>query len=171
MSVLFEEPPIDAESRASEADHASLRLWLRLLTCTTMIERRVRERLRERFDITLARFDLMAQLARAPKGLRMSELSRRLMVTGGNVTGLTYQLVGEGLVVRREMPDDRRVYTVRLTAKGRRQFQAMAEEHERWIVALLAEAPAGDRDALYRLLGVLKASLARARGARKEAAR
>src|SRR4029078_560789 len=75
---------VDAESRVSEADHLSLRLWLRLLTCTTMIERCVRERLRERFDMTLPRFDLMAQLARAPKGLRMSDLSRRLMVTGGN---------------------------------------------------------------------------------------
>jgi len=110
----------DAESRVSQADHLSLRLWLRLLTCTTMIERRVRERLRERFDITLARFDLMAQLARTRHGLRMSELSRRLMVTGGNVTGLTDQLVAEGLVVRREDRSDRRVFTVSLTPKGRR---------------------------------------------------
>ena len=171
MSTLFGELPLDAESRASESDHVALRLWLRLLTCTTMIERRVRERLRERFDITLARFDLMAQLARAPKGLRMSELSRRLMVTGGNVTGLTDQLVGEGLVVRRELPDDRRVYTVRLTAKGRRAFDAMAQEHERWIVALFADLPPDERDALYRLLGALKAKLARAGGARPEGAR
>jgi len=161
MSMLFDASHIDAESRASETDHVSLRLWLRLLTCTTMIERHVRERLRERFDITLARFDLMAQLARAPKGLRMSELSRRLMVTGGNVTGLTDQLVAEGLVVRRELPDDRRVYTVCLTGKGRRQFNAMAAEHERWIVDMLADVPAPDRDALYRLLGVLKAGVSR----------
>ena len=161
MKVLMFEPPyVDAESRASETDHASLRLWLRLLTCTTMLERHVRERLRERFDITLARFDLMAQLARAPKGLRMSELSRRLMVTSGNVTGLTDQLVAEGLVVRRETPDDRRVYTVRLTGKGRRQFEAMAVEHERWIVELLAQMPAAERDALYHLLGVLKVCIA-----------
>lgn len=171
MSTLFEELPLDAESRASEADHVSLRLWLRLLTCTTMIERQVRERLRERFDITLARFDLMAQLARAPKGLRMSELSRRLMVTGGNVTGLTDQLVGEGLVMRRELPDDRRVYTVRLTAKGKRQFDAMAEAHEGWIVALFADLSPDEREALYHLLGVLKARLARITGLRREAAR
>ena len=166
--LMFESPHVDAESRASESDHASLRLWLRLLTCTTMLERQVRERLRERFDITLARFDLMAQLARAPKGLRMSELSRRLMVTGGNVTGLTDQLVAEGLVVRRETPDDRRVYTVRLTGKGRRQFEAMAAEHERWIVDLLALVPAEQRDALYHLLGALKAQIARGAGGRKE---
>jgi DNA-binding MarR family transcriptional regulator len=149
----------DAESRVSDTDHLSLRLWLRLLTCTTMIERRIRERLRERFDITLARFDLMAQLARTRKGLRMSDLSRRLMVTGGNVTGLTDQLVAERLVERREAPDDRRVYTVRLTPKGRRQFDAMAAAHERWVVEFLAGVPAEQRDALYRLLGVLKAGL------------
>jgi DNA-binding MarR family transcriptional regulator len=160
VSALFQAQPMDAESRASAGDHISLRLWLRLLTCTTMIERHVRERLRERFDITLARFDLMAQLARAPKGLRMSELSRRLMVTGGNVTGLTDQLVGEGLVVRREAPDDRRVHTVRLTGKGRRQFEQMAAEHERWIVDLLANVPADQREALFRLLGMLKAGVA-----------
>ena len=135
----------DAESRVSQADHLSLRLWLRLFTCTTMIERRVRERLRERFDITLARFDLMAQLARTRHGLRMSELSRRLMVTGGNVTGLTDQLVAEGLVVRREDRSDRRAYTVSLTPKGRRQFDAMAAEHERWIVESPAEKPPSAR--------------------------
>ncbi|MGE5168848.1 MAG: MarR family winged helix-turn-helix transcriptional regulator [Rudaea sp.] len=151
----------DAESRASETDHLSLRLWLRLLTCTTMIERRVRERLRERFDITLARFDLMAQLGRAPNGLRMSELSRRLMVTGGNVTGLTDQLVAENLVVRRAMPGDRRAYSVCLTRKGRRQFAVMAAAHERWIVDLLGDVPAQAREALYRQLGDLKAALAR----------
>ena len=152
---------IDAETRVSDADHASLRLWLRLFTCTTMIERVVRERLRERFDITLARFDLMAQLARSPDGMRMSELSRRLMVTGGNVTGLTDQLVAEGLVARRALAGDRRVCTVRLTARGRRQFDAMAAEHERWIVGLLGDLHADDRDGLHRLLGILKTAVAR----------
>src|SRR5689334_22720590 len=156
----------DAESRVSQADHLSLRLWLRLLTCTTMIERRVRER----FDITLARFDLMAQLARTRHGLRMSELSRRLMVTGGNVTGLTDQLVAEGLVVRREDRSDRRVFTVSLTPKGRRQFDAMAAEHERWIVESLGGLPAGEREALYELLGRLKPALARALDAHGERA-
>lgn len=160
----------DAESRVSQADHLSLRLWLRLFTCTTMIERRVRERLRERFDITLARFDLMAQLARTRHGLRMSELSRRLMVTGGNVTGLTDQLVAEGLVVRREDRSDRRVFTVSLTPKGRRQFDAMAAEHERWIVESLGGFSAGEREALYELLGRLKPALARALDAHGERA-
>jgi DNA-binding MarR family transcriptional regulator len=112
----------------------------------------------------------MAQLARTRHGLRMSELSRRLMVTGGNVTGLTDQLVAEGLVVRREDRSDRRAYTVSLTPKGRRQFDAMAAEHERWIVESLGGFSAGEREALYELLGRLKPALARALDAHGERA-
>src|SRR5258708_20340358 len=83
---------VDRETNASDQDHTSLRLWLRLLTCTTMIENYVRGKLREAFDTTLPRFDLMAQLARHPEGLKMRELSELLMVSGGNVTGITHQL-------------------------------------------------------------------------------
>ncbi len=100
--------------------HDALRLWLRLLTCTMLIEGRIRSRLRERFATTLPRFDLMAQLERHPEGLRMGELSRRMMVTGGNVTGITAALVAEGLVERRAIPGDRRAHAVRLTAAGKR---------------------------------------------------
>ena len=100
----------DAESRVHDDHHETLRLWLRLLTCTLTIEGSVRARLRERFATTLPRFDLMAQLERNPKGLKMGELSRRLMVTGGNVTGITDQLVAEGLVRREPIPGDRRAY-------------------------------------------------------------
>lgn len=160
MSASPELPSSDAESRLSDGDQVSLRLWLRLLTCTAMIEHRVRDQLRERFDISLARFDLMAQLARTPKGLKMSELSRRLMVTGGNVTGLTDQLVSEGLVVRHEVAHDRRAYAVRLTPKGKRQFDTMAAEHERWIAEMLAGMPLEALDALHHLLGTLKSTVA-----------
>jgi DNA-binding MarR family transcriptional regulator len=151
---------LDFETRVSNADHAALRLWLRLFTCGLMVERVIRARLRERFGITLARFDYLAQLARAPQGLRMKELSRRLMVTGGNVTGLTRQLVDEGLVDRRAIDGDRRVQIVRLTAKGRRAFDAMAEEHERWIVELFGALKADERDRLFGLLGRLKSVVA-----------
>ena len=147
---------LDHESRVSHADHAALRLWLRLFTCNLMVERTIRARLRERFGITLARFDYLAQLERAPQGLRMQELSRRLMVTGGNVTGLTRQLAGEGLVERRAVDGDRRVQIVRLTAKGRRAFDAMAAMHERWVVELFAGLKSDDRAELHALLGRLK---------------
>lgn len=151
--------PVDREARASEAHHDALRLWLRLLTCTMLIEGEVRARLRERFAITLPRFDLMAQLERNPQGLRMSELSRRLMVTGGNVTGLTDQLVAEGLVERQPVPGDRRAVTVRLTRAGKRAFDRMAAEHEAWIVELLGGLSGSERDRLHTLLGRLKTSV------------
>ena len=149
----------DRESRLADDHHESLRVWLRMLTCTLMIERRVRANLRERFAITLPRFDLMAQLERHPQGLRMGELTRRLMVTGGNVTGLARQLVDEGLIERRSIPGDRRAQAVRLTAKGKRVFDAMAAEHERWMIDLLAGLSPAQRPRLFELLGVLKAHL------------
>ena len=152
-------PRPDHESRVTGAHHDALRLWLRLITCTTLIERAVRRRLRDRFSITLARFDLLAQLERAPTGVRMGELSRRLMVTNGNVTGLVAQMVAEGLVERRPVPQDRRAHLVRLTADGRRAFGAMAAEHERWIVELTAGVDGAERRRLHALLGELKASV------------
>jgi len=157
----------DPESRVSDDHHESLRLWLRLLTCTLMIERRVRAGLRERFAMTLPRFDLMAQLERHPQGLKMGELSRRLMVTGGNVTGLTNQLVDEGLVERQPIAGDRRAHAVRLTAKGKRAFDAMAVEHERWVIAMLAGFSASDRARLFALLGDLKRNLRLIEGERR----
>jgi DNA-binding MarR family transcriptional regulator len=152
-------PVAGPESRLPDNHHGALRLWLRLLTCTLMIERRIKSRLRERFDTTLPRFDLMAQLERAPGGLTMSELSRRLMVTGGNVTGLVDPLVAAGLVERLAVPGDRRAAAVRLTSRGRRAFLAMAGEHERWVIAMMAGVSERDRGELAALLARLKQSV------------
>jgi len=156
MNRLRKKPIHDPESRLSQDHHASLRLWMRLFTCTLLIERNVRSKLRDEFAISLPRFDLMAQLERNPRGLRMRELSERLMVTGGNVTGITDQLVAEGLVERRPIPEDRRAFSVRLTAKGKRAFDAMATAHERWLIELLAGLSDNDRNRLYALLGRVK---------------
>src|SRR5919112_4393745 len=98
---------IDSETRLRDDHHVSLRLWLRLFACTSLIEARIRQKLQATFNMTLPRFDLMAQLERAPEGLKMGELSQRLMVTGGNITGITDALEREGLVVRDVDPDDR----------------------------------------------------------------
>jgi DNA-binding MarR family transcriptional regulator len=147
---------MDIEARA-HADHAAaLRLWLRLLTCTQLIEREVRTALREQFDTTLPRFDLMAQLERAPQGLKMNELSRRMMVTGGNVTGITDQLVNEGLVERQAVEGDRRAFLVRLTAAGRASFADMARAHEGWIVQAFGDLSDKDMANLHKLLGRVK---------------
>lgn len=153
-------PKVDVESRTTTDDHLALRLWLRLLSCTNLIEAPLRSRLREQFDGTsLPRFDLMAQLERHPEGLKMRELSRRLMVTGGNVTGLTDKLVAEGLVERRDDPLDGRAWTVQLTPEGRRQFKAMARAHEAWVVEILGGLGSQKQALLYELLGELKGSL------------
>ena len=165
MNVIFETQELGVPTTTNDDEHASLRLWLRLLSCTTTIERHMRERLRVRFDTTLPRFDMMAQLNREPRGLKMSELSRRLMVTGGTVTGLTDQLVAEGLVVRRGIPGDRRAYNVRLTPKGKRQFDAMAVEHERWVIDLMDEISKEERHVLFESLGNLKTAMSARLGA------
>ena len=127
-----------------------------MLACTNIIEAQVRSRLRSQFGITLPRFDLMAQLERSPEGLKMGELSKRMMVTGGNVTGITDQLVAEGLVVREDNPKDRRAYIVKLTPEGRKAFKRMAGSHEQWIVELLGGLGEKDRQQFYGLLATLK---------------
>jgi len=146
----------DRETIARAGDHRALRIWLRLLTCTQLIERQVRSRLRSQFDTTLPRFDLMAQLERHREGLKMNELSRLLMVTGGNVTAIVDQLEKEGLVERLDEPADRRAFRIRLTKSGERTFIEMARAHEEWVVELLAGLSRRDQDELLRLLARVK---------------
>ena len=151
---------MDLEARlhgaAPSEHHEALRLWLRMLTCTQLIEKQVRSQLRAQFDTTLPRFDLMAQLERAPEGMKMKDLSRRMMVTSGNITGITDQLVAEGLVERMEVQGDRRAYRVRLTTQGRTQFIEMAHQHEQWIVDAFSSLSERDVTTLHRLLGKVK---------------
>ncbi len=146
----------DAETRVDREDHGAIRLWLRMLATNRLVETRTRRLLQERYATTLPRFDLMAQLERAPKGLKMGELSRRMMVTGGNVTGITDGLAEEGLVERVADPADRRAWLVRLTPAGRRSFAAMAEEHERWIVESFRELSRREMATMAALLARLK---------------
>ena len=153
--------PLDQESRVVAQDHTALKLWLRLLTCTTLIEASVSQRLRRGFASTLPRFDLLAQLYRAPEGLGMSELSRRLMVTGGNITGLADQLEHEGFLLREAVPGDRRAIRLRLTAEGRARFTEMAAAHESWVVSLMSDLSPAEQRTLRALLGKLKSALHR----------
>ena len=146
----------DRETIARSDDHRALRIWLRLLTCTQLIERRVRSGLREEFGTTLPRFDLMAQLERHHEGLKMNELSRLLMVTGGNVTAIVDQLEKEGLVERLDEPDDRRAFRIRLTRSGDKSFAEMARQHEQWVVELLDGLSRKEHQELLKLLAKLK---------------
>ena len=156
QSTPTSDPAPDRETAARDDDHRALRLWLRLFTCTQLIEGMVRARLRERFDTTLPRFDLMSQLWRYPEGLKMNELSRHLMVTGGNVTGIVDPLVKEGLVERAAEPSDRRATRVRLTRAGRKAFGEMARAHEEWIAKALRGLTKKEHAEVFRLLGRIK---------------
>lgn len=176
---MLDELAPDLESRLGDADHQALKLWLRLLTCSTRIEDQIRRRLHQDFGTTLPRFDLLAQLERHPEGLTMRALSQRLMVTGGNITGITDQLEREGLVQRVPSETDRRSFSVKLTPTGRRQFKRMASTHEGWVIELLSGWSPAQKTQVYELLAELKqhlgsleaAAAAAAPAAKKRAAR
>jgi len=155
---------LDHESRLDGGDHQSTRLWLRLLTCTNMVEQRLRVRLREEFGTTLPRFDFMAQLERSPEGLTMGELSQRMMVSGGNVSGIASQLASEGMIDKRPVPDNRRTYCVTLTARGRKLFAEMARAHETWIMEMLGELSPDEHRQLMALLTQVKSGVQKQEG-------
>ncbi len=146
----------DLETRITGHEPEDTRLWLRMLSCCNLIENELRSRLRSEFRTTLPRFDLMSQLTHAPKGLKMSELSRQMMVTNGNITGITDQLEKDGLVERLKDATDRRSSLIRLTLKGRRYQRKMQRAHEAWIESLLSGLPQQARATLFDLLGELK---------------
>lgn len=153
MSAPQTAQPSDALSKTR------LRLWLKLLKASAGVEAELRRRLRAEFNSTLPRFDVMAALARAPDGLRMSEISERLRVSNGNVTGIVERLVDEGLALRLAVPGDRRATRARLTAQGQKVFQAQAAAHEKWIDELLGSLASEDLGALSARLDRLLSQL------------
>jgi DNA-binding MarR family transcriptional regulator len=139
-----------------EGHKEDLRLWLRLLSTANLVEAEIRRRFRERLGTTLPRFDLMAQLDREPDGLTLGMISRRMMVSNGNVTALAASLVADGWLERRAHATDRRAQFLCLTPHGRFIFERHSAAHERWVAELFADVSRRDRVALHRLLGVVK---------------
>jgi DNA-binding MarR family transcriptional regulator len=159
---FLQTPQLDRETKVAErpGDHdMEVRLWLRLLTCTTMIEGEIRRRLRDNFDSTLPRFDLMAQLDKSTAGMTLGEVSQRMMVSNGNITAIVDKLVEQGFVDRRAAPTDRRAQVVTLTPEGRRAFRAMATAHEEWIAALFAGLTTDDVAQMMQILAKTKDSV------------
>ena len=144
-----------AGARSEPPAKQKLRLWVRLLRASRAIEVELRERLRVAFGVTLPRFDVMAALARKQAGMTMTELSRYLMVSNGNVTGIIDRLVSEGMVARSRHAGDRRATFVRLTPKGQQQFAIMAKAHEGWIAEILAGVGTAETESLIALLSAL----------------
>jgi DNA-binding MarR family transcriptional regulator len=157
-------PPVDLEiivHGARDGQKLQLRLWLRMLSITKMISQEVRRRLRAEFQATLPQFDLLSQLYRERDGLRLGELSRRTMVTNGNITGLVDRLEADGLIAREALDGDRRVTVAKLTKRGREVFADMAKAHEGWLRELMGDV---DDDALamgLERLATVKRSVAR----------
>lgn len=141
------------------AGRLDVRVWLRLLSCSTIIEKRLRRRFIAQYETTLPRFDVMAMLERHPEGVTMGELSRALLVSNGNVTSLVRQLEAEGFAASRPAAEDRRSQIVALTERGRHHFTDLAAAHHAWIKRMFAGMPQDDQRALYNLLAVLKASI------------
>lgn len=153
--------PIREKHDGALGDRSSVRVWLRLLSCTMAIEKEVQRRFADQ-DMTLPRFDILAALDRKPDGLSMGALSRALLVSNGNVTQLVQKLARDGLVEIRPLPSDRRSSIVRLTDQGQERFQQLAASHHNWIDAMLVGLDYTQRERLYVALGVLKMSIARA---------
>ena len=150
---------LDREAAAANNARLPLRIWLRLLTCTQLIESMVRARLRAEFDTTLARFDVLAALDAAGEELTMGALSARLMVTSGNVTGLIDAMEQDGLVGRHAHPSDRRSTLIAITSEGQALFARMAPAHARWIEEAMATLSRAEGWALWNALGRLKNSV------------
>jgi DNA-binding MarR family transcriptional regulator len=150
--------PTDEDNMTEEdADNrGQVRVWLRLLACTSLIGAELRRQFREEFDFTMPRFDVLAQLDREPGGLVLGELPKRLMVTAGNLTPIVDRLVEDGFITRTVSPLDRRVQIVCMTAAGRKAFRKMAKMHGLWLASLLAEFPKERLNGLVRELDDLK---------------
>lgn len=151
--------PSVGETPVNEPSHLELKIWLRLLGCTARIENYLRAQLHAEFGITLARFDLLAQLDRYPDGVSMSDISRLLLVSNGAVTGLVDRLVAEGMVIRKAQAGDRRTFLVRFTPSGRQAFAKMAKRHEEWVLSLLGDLSTEAKQQLLGHLVLLKRRL------------
>lgn len=147
------------DTAAEALSKERLRLWLKLLKANGLIEEEIRRRLRSDYASTLPRFDVMSALAREPDGLKMSEISKLLRVSNGNITGIVDKLTDEGLALRVAVPGDRRAYLVRLTEQGVQTFAEHARSHEAWINEILADLDADDIDGMILRLDHLVISL------------
>lgn len=149
---------------AEHGEHASpasldLRVWVRLLNCAKIIEKRLRRNFEDQFDTTLPRFDVLATLSREPDGMRMGDLSRALLVSNGNVTSIVRQLQEQGYIRSRVSPEDARSAIVSLTPEGEALFAKLAAAHHGWVREALGGFPKDEQRLLFDLLTKLKSSI------------
>jgi DNA-binding MarR family transcriptional regulator len=152
----FKRPEI---ARTREPRASAVGVWLRIMTCNNIVQSYLRERLREEFGVTFARFDMLAQIDRPPRGVTMGELSKRLMVTKGNITDLIGRLEADDLVVRKRCERDQRIQYVHLTARGKRLIDSMNAAHARWLQELMKDFTSSEIAQLYDMMGHFKTIL------------
>lgn len=153
-------------SEAMDCHGDAARLWLQLMACSSLIETEIRHRLRDQFDFSPSRFELLAQLAQSKTGMALSDVSKQMMVSQSNITSLTNHLIQSGHIRRTTSPTDRRVQIISLTAAGRSVFRKMASQRAKWVVELFAQIPAKNREILVKDLAGLKQCVANAIGDR-----
>lgn len=151
---------IDLETRINDSSSEDLRLVLRLAAFNNLIQNELRNRLRLQFDMTSPRYDLLAQLATETQGLKMGELSERLMVSNGNITAISSQLEKAGLISRTTNRQDRRSTFIKMTAKGKKNFAKMESSYNQWVEEILSQLTKQSKERLYENLQECKQAVA-----------
>jgi DNA-binding MarR family transcriptional regulator len=127
-----------ARAKESLEKKPAVGLWVRLAKCYALVLREVRDA-PGNSALTLAQFDVLAQLLRHPEGMTPGDLSEALLVTAGNITGLVDRLEAQDLVTKRTAKDDARVRIVRLTARGKRLAVREVARHERLLSRVFSD--------------------------------
>jgi len=150
---------IESSTSSKTRSKQTLRLWLRLFSCQSMIEDRIRTLLRNQHGITLPQFDVLAELENVDRSLTMTELSKLLVVSNGNITGVIDRLERDQFLTRIRSEKDRRVQHIRLTSQGKARFLKIAAEHEQWVAQLLSDINPKEVDQMIELLKNTKESI------------
>ena len=144
---------IESDDNTSSRSKQSLRLWLRLFSCQALVEDKIRALLRDNYGITLPQFDVLAELEHAGRALTMTELSKYLVVSNGNITGVVDRLEREDYLTRIRSDEDRRVQYIELTSQGKKRFKKIAIDHEKWVSDIFADL---SQDQISELISLLK---------------
>lgn len=144
--------------RRSATDRPQERAFRALVRTIGLLDRVMQPHF-ARFGISSSQWAALRVLHRAESdgrvGLRITELSERLLIRPPSVTGVVDRLERGGLVLRDAAVDDLRAKQVRLTAKGRRLVENILVVHPGQIEAVLGGLSATDQSELHRLLDKL----------------
>ncbi|GKQ49696.1 MarR family winged helix-turn-helix transcriptional regulator [Bradyrhizobium sp. Ce-3] len=147
------------ESAAPLFGQIETRLWLQLLSLHGELFASLNSMLSSEFGLSLAKFDVLAQLDRYRDGLALGQLSQNLKVSGGNVSGLVQRLLADDLISKQMSSEDRRSFIVRLTPKGEALFRKAADVHKRQLSERLENIPAQELETALSVLRSLSSKL------------